>query len=135
MEVFKRLPARFMSRRRAGRGGGGNDTVPGHRPGRRANQIWDSIGFRVVAIDLGRPVRFGAAALDTFDSRFDSRPGPPVLRFGAGSLAAAARDRRLRGPAPLAVTFKIDDFTHNRHGLRSSGPERIVCPTVRLSLA
>ncbi len=102
-------------------------------PDARADQIWDSIGFRVVAIDLGRPVRFGAAALDTFDSR----PGPMVFRLGAGSLAAAARDRRLRGPAPapLAVTFEIDDVTHNRYGLRSSGPERIVCSTVRLSLA
>ncbi len=102
-------------------------------PDARANQIWDSIVFRVVAIDLGYPVRFGAAALDTFDSR----PGPMVFRLGAGSLAAATRDRRLRGPALalLAVTFEIDDFTHNRHGLRSSGPERIVCPTVRLSLA
>ncbi len=104
-----------------------------HRPGRRTNQKWESIGFRVVAIDLGCPVRFSAAALDTFDSR----PGPMVFRLGAGSLAAAARDRRLRGPALalLAVPFEIDDFTHNRHGLRSSGPERIVCPTVRLSLA
>ncbi len=130
MEDFKRLPARCPDAERAG---GGIDTVPGRRPGRRANQIWDSIGFRIVAIDLGRPVRFAAAALDTFDSR----PGPPVLRFGAGSLAAAARDRRLRCPAPtpLAVTFEIDDFTHDRHGLRSSGPERTVCPTVKLSLA
>ncbi len=101
-------------------------------PDARADQIWDSIGFRVVAIDLGCPVRFGAAALDTFDSW----PGPTVFRLGAGSLAAAARHRRFRGPAlaPLAVTFEIDDFTHNRHGLRSSGPERIVCPTVGLSL-
>ncbi len=108
-------------------------TSRGTVPDARANQIWDSIGFRVVAIDLGRPVRFGAAALDTFDSR----PGPTVFRFGAGSLAAAVRGRRLRGLAlaPLAVPFEIDDFTHNRHGLRSSGPERIVCPTVRLSLA
>ena len=137
MEVFKRLPARRMSRRRAGREG---PKAPsrGHRPGgtvpdARANQIWDSIGFGIVAIDPGCPVRFGAAALDTFDSR----PGPTVFRFGAGSLAAAVRGRRLRGLAlaPLAVPFEIDDFTHNRHGLRSSGPERIVCPTVRLSLA
>ncbi len=92
-----------------------------------------SVGLRLVAVDLGGPLGLGAVGFDGLEDR-------PCRRFfglAATALAPIVPGRRIRGSAlaSLAVVFEIDDFSHDRRGLSSPGPHRIVCPTIRLSLA